>query len=139
MALTKTPVILTYFETLTDPRVERTKRHRLSDLMAIAVCAAICGADSWTDVERFGNEKLDWFRTFLCLEHGIPSHDTFGREFSLLDTGEFYSCLASWIASLQLDLKGKTVAIDGKTLRGKRLRAGWNNETLHAILTGTPA
>jgi len=103
------------------------------------VCAAICGAGSWTDVERFGNEKLDWFRTFLCLEHGIPSHDTFGREFSLLDTGEFYSCLASWIASLQLDLKGKTVAIDGKTLRGKRLRAGWNNETLHAILTGTPA
>lgn len=117
MAVTKTPVILTHFEALTDPRVERTKRHRLSDLVAIALCAAICGADSWADVERFGNEKIEWFGTFLRLEHGIPSHDTFGRVFSLLDTGEFYTCLASWIAGLQLDLKGKTVAIDGKTLR----------------------
>jgi predicted transposase YbfD/YdcC len=117
MAVTKAPGILTHFESLTDPRVERTKRHRLSDLVAIALCAAICGADSWADVERFGNEKIEWFGTFLRLEHGIPSHDTFGRVFSLLDTGEFYTCLASWIAGLQLDLKGKTVAIDGKTLR----------------------
>jgi len=132
MALTKTPVILTHFEALTDPRVERTKRHRLSDLVAIALCAAICGADSWTDVERFGNEKLDWFRSFLRLEHGIPSHDTFGRVFSLLDTGEFYSCLASWIASLQLDLKGRTVAIDGKTLRKSFDRASGQG-ALHVV------
>jgi predicted transposase YbfD/YdcC len=68
-------------------------------------------------VERFGNEKIEWFRTFLRLENGIASHDTFGRVFAALDTNEFYACLSNWIASLQLDLKGKTVAIDGKTLR----------------------
>ncbi|QDS99063.1 ISAs1 family transposase [Adhaeretor mobilis] len=117
MAITKSPVILTHFEELTDPRMERTKRHRLSDIVAIALCGAICGADSWADVERFGNEKIDWFRTWLPLEHGIPSHDTLGRVFSLLDTKEFYHCLANWVASLQLDLQGQTVAIDGKTLR----------------------
>ncbi|QDS99938.1 ISAs1 family transposase [Adhaeretor mobilis] len=117
MAITKSPVILTHFEELTDPRMERTKRHRLSDIVAIALCGAICGADSWADVERFGNEKIDWFRTWLPLEHGIPSHDTLGRVFSLLDTKEFYHCLANWVASLQLDLQGQTVAIDGMTLR----------------------
>ncbi len=117
MPVTKLPVILTHFESLSDPRVERTRRHRLSDLIAVALCGAICGADSWADVERFGNEKIEWFRTFLRLENGIASHDTFGRVFAALDTNEFYACLSNWIASLQLDLKGKTVAIDGKTLR----------------------
>ena len=117
MPVTKLPVIFTHFESLSDPRVERTRRHRLSDLIAVALCGAICGADSWADVERFGNEKIEWFRTFLRLENGIASHDTFGRVFAALDTNEFYACLSNWIASLQLDLKGKTVAIDGKTLR----------------------
>jgi predicted transposase YbfD/YdcC len=117
MALTRTPVILTHFEGLTDPRIERTKKHVLSDLVAIALCGAICGADTWADVERFGNEKIDWFRTFLRLENGVPSHDTFGRVFAALDTAEFYACLADWVASLQLDLRGQTVAVDGKTLR----------------------
>jgi len=117
VAVTRTPVILTHFEGLTDPRIERTKKHALSDLVAIALCGAICGADTWADVERFGNEKIDWFRTFLRPEHGVPSHDTFGRVFATLDTAEFYACLADWVASLQLDLKGRTVAIDGKTLR----------------------
>ena len=117
MAVTQTPVILTHFEDLTDPRVERTKKHALGDLVAIALCGAICGADTWADVERFGNEKIDWFRTFLRLENGVPSHDTFGRVFAMLDTSEFYACLTDWVASLKLDLKGQTVAIDGKTLR----------------------
>jgi hypothetical protein len=71
MAVTKKPVILTHFESLSDPRIERTRRHRLSDLIAVALCGAICGADSWADVERFGNEKIEWFRTFLRMENGI--------------------------------------------------------------------
>ena len=100
--------------------------------MAIALCGAICGADSWADVERFGNEKIAWFRTFLRLENGIPSHDTFGRVFASLDTGEFFACLANWIAGLQLDLAGKTVAIDGKTLRGSFDRAA-GKEALHVV------
>jgi predicted transposase YbfD/YdcC len=132
MALTKTPVILTHFEDLSDPRVERTKLHHLSDLVAIALCGAICGADTWADVERFGREKIDWFRTFLRLENGIPSHDTFGRVFAALDTGEFYACLANWIASLQLDLRGQTIAIDGKTLR-KSFDKSVGREALHVV------
>jgi DDE_Tnp_1-associated len=69
-------------------------------------------------VERFGNSKLDWFRTFLDLPHDIPSHDTFGRVFAALDTHEFLLCLQNWLRSLHLSLKGQGVAIDGKTMRG---------------------
>lgn len=132
MALTRTPVILTHFEGLTDPRVERTKKHALSDLVAIALCGAICGADTWTDVERFGHEKSDWFRSFLRLENGVPSHDTFGRVFAALDTAEFYTCLAEWVTSLQLDLKDQTVAIDGKTLR-RSFDKSSGREALHVV------
>jgi len=105
------------FSNLTDPRVERTKQHLLSDMVVIALCAAICGANSWADVERFGNAKLEWLLRFLDLPNGIPSHDTFGRVFSRLDTNEFYTCVHNWLVSLKLALKEKQVAIDGKTLR----------------------
>ena len=70
--------IMDYFETLEDPRIDRCKRHQLLDIIAIAICAVICGADSWVYIELFGKSKLEWFRTFLELPHGIPSHDTFG-------------------------------------------------------------
>jgi hypothetical protein len=79
----KRPEVFTHFDELTDPRIDRTKLHRLGDMVAVALCATICGADSWADVERFGKEKLDWLRSFLPLENGVPSHDTFGRVFAL--------------------------------------------------------
>jgi predicted transposase YbfD/YdcC len=110
--------ICSKFEKLTDPRIERSKQHKLIDMVTIALCAGICGADSWVDVERFGNSKLEWFRSFLDLPHDIPSHDTFGRVFAALDTDEFLLCLQNWLRSLQLSLKGQGVAIDGKTMRG---------------------
>ena len=103
---------------MTDPRIERTKRHVLLDMVTIALCAAICGADSWVDVEKFGLAKQEWFARFLQLPHGIPSHDTFGRVFARLDTSEFLLCLQNWLRSLHLSLKDQGVAIDGKTLRG---------------------
>ncbi len=90
MNLSKTPVILSHFDDLTDPRVNRTKRHLLIDMVAIALCAAICGAEGWADVERFGKQKREWFARFLELPSGIPSHDTFGRVFSRLDTSELW-------------------------------------------------
>ena len=105
------------FSQLTDPRIERTKRHLLLDMVVIALCAALCGANSWADVERFGKAKLDWLSRFLDLPNGIPSHDTLGRVFARLDTNEFYTCLHNWLRSLKLALKDKQVAIDGKTLR----------------------
>ena len=76
--------ILDHFADLDDPRVERTRRHKLVDIIAIAICATICGADSWVHIELFGKSKLAWFQTFLELPHGIPSHDTFGDVFARL-------------------------------------------------------
>ena len=109
--------IITHFETLTDPRVKRTQVHKLLDILVIALCAMICGANAWTDVERFGLAKQRWFAKFLELPGGIPSHDTFGRVFALLDTAEFDGCLRSWLRSLRTAMKGQGIAIDGKTLR----------------------
>ena len=74
------------------PRVERSKRHGLLDILTIAICAVICGADSWVHVEMFGKSKEEWFRSFLDLPNGIPSHDTFGDVFSRLDPDRFQEC-----------------------------------------------
>jgi predicted transposase YbfD/YdcC len=86
-------------------------------MVFIALCATICGAEGWADVERFGKSKRDWFARFLSLENGIPSHDTFGRVFARLDTQEFQTCVYNWLLNLGLQLKDQGVSIDGKTLR----------------------
>lgn len=132
MARTGVVAVLTRFENLTDPRIERTKRHVLLDMVTIALCAAICGADSWVDVEKFGLAKQEWFARFLQLPHGIPSHDTFGRLFARLDTSEFLLCLQNWLRSLHLSLKDQGVAIDGKTLRGS-FDAASGKSALHVV------
>ncbi len=84
MAQRPKATILEHFAELDDPRVERTRRHKLVDILAIAICATICGADSWVHIELFGRSKLAWFQSFLELPHGIPSHDTFGGNCSEL-------------------------------------------------------
>lgn len=122
----------THFAALPDPRVDRTKRHALLDIVTIAVCAIICGADSWADVERFGQAKLPWLRTFLTLPHGIPSHDTFGRVFAALDPAAFEQCFLGWVQTLITRTAGTVVAIDGKTVRRSHDRAA-NREALHLV------
>jgi hypothetical protein len=92
-------------------------------MVVIAICAAICGADGWADVQRFGKAKRVWFARFLELPYGVPSHDTFGRVFALLDTGHFLARLRNWLRSLAGSLKERGIAIDGKTLRGSFDRA----------------
>ena len=84
--------IMDQFRELEDPWIERSKWHQLLDMVAIAICAVICGADSWVYVEMFGKSKEEWFRTFLELPNGIPSHDTFGEVFSRLDPERFQQC-----------------------------------------------
>jgi len=109
--------IYAYFGSVPDPRLDRTKRYSLKDIIVVAVCAVICGADGWVGVEEFGKSKIDWFRRFLDLPNGIPSHDTFGRVFSLLDSEKFMECFANWIGGVANLTAGEVVAIDGKTLR----------------------
>lgn len=105
--------LLRAFEKLPDPRMNRTKHHSLKDILAIAICAVICGADGWTQVELFGNSKIKWFKTFLDLPKGIPSHDTFGRVFAMLKPEAFEACFLKWVSALTTASKGRLIAIRG--------------------------
>lgn len=124
--------ILEHFSDLPDPRIERTKLHKLADILTIAICAVICGAEGWTDIELFGKSKESWFKTFLELPNGIPSHDTFGRVISALDPVAFERCFQSWVQSLAGSSGGKLIAIDGKTLRHSFDRAN-NKAAIHMV------
>ena len=105
------------FSPMEDPRLDRSKEHVLFDIIVIAVCAVVCGADGWVDMEAYGKSKHSWLKTFLALPNGIPSHDTFGRVFSLLDSKQFEHCFIDWISKLDVLTAGSVVALDGKTLR----------------------
>lgn len=109
-----------HFGQVTDPRLDRTKEHKLIDIITIALCAVICGAEGWTDIENFGNSKLPWLKTFLELPNGIPSHDTFGRVFSLLDAQQFQKAFYEWVWAINEIVQGQIINIDGKRLGGSQ-------------------
>ncbi len=109
--------IVEYFQALDDPRIDRTKRHNLLDIVTIAICGTVCGADNWVDIELFGNCKEEWFKSFLELPNGIPSHDTFGDVFARLDPEQFQGCFIEWVQAVARLTQGEVVAIDGKTVR----------------------
>ena len=111
-----TGVTLRHFQDMPDPRAKNVI-HKLHDILVIAVCAVICGADGWAEVEVFARAKLGWFKTFLDLPGGVPSHDTFGRVFSRLDPDAFERRFSNWVAALSGGAGGKLVAIDGKAIR----------------------
>jgi len=110
--------ITEHFGKVTDPRIGNATRHKLIDIMVIAICAVICGADGWSDVALFGKSKHEWLKTFLELPHGIPSHDTFGRVFALINPEEFERTFMEWVKEIQRLTQGEVIAIDGKQLRG---------------------
>ena len=118
--MTKKPLeaIEEHFRQVNDPRKDRTKEHKLIDIIAIAICAVICGAEGWTDIENFGNSKLPWLKSFLELPNGIPSHDTFGRVFSLLDAQQFQLAFYEWVLAVNEIIPGQIINIDGKRLGG---------------------
>ena len=114
----QTPVftITKHFSELDDPRRDN-RRHLLMDIIVIAICASICGANSWLDIELFGHAKYAWLKGFLELSHGIPSHDTFGRVFAVLNVEQFQRCFAVWIQAVEERTQGQIIALDGKQLR----------------------
>ena len=107
-----------HFSKVTDPRIDRGKEHKLIDMIVIAICAVICGAEGWTDIENFGNSKLPWLKSFLELPNGIPSHDTFGRVFSMLDAQQFQLAFYEWVLAVNEIVQGQIINIDGKRLAG---------------------
>jgi len=106
-----------HFGGLTDPRYRWNVAHNLEDIVTIAICGAICGADDWVAIAAFGEAKEEWLRTFLALPNGIPSEDTFRRVFEKLDPEEFQSCFISWVQGISQVVAGERIAIDGKRLR----------------------
>ena len=111
------------FGDLPDPRVEGRCDHKLVDIIIIAICGVLCGADSWVGIETVGKAKENWFRQFLNLEHGIPSHDTFGYVFAKIDHEAFQTCFVRWVERVFRVTKGQVIAIDGKTSRGSHDKA----------------
>ena len=109
--------LIEHFQDLPDPRVNRTKDHDLIDLLVIAVCTLLCAGESFNDMEDFGHAKHAWFKTFLTLRNGIPSHDTFNRLFAALDPKAFLDCFLRWTQSLRQAVPQEIVALDGKALR----------------------
>jgi predicted transposase YbfD/YdcC len=121
-----------HFATLDDPRVERTKLHPLLSIVVIALCAVIAGAESWDDIEDFGEIRAEWFATFLDLPHGIPSHDTFNRVFAAIDPVQFRACFQSWMQAVTAVLPAQTIALDGKAVRGS-LDRGEGKQAIHMV------
>jgi predicted transposase YbfD/YdcC len=111
-------------EQVPDPRLERTKLHQLVDILVIAVCATICAAETWEEIAEFGHAKESWFRKFLALPNGIPSHDTFRRVFLRLNPQKLQEAFLAWVRSVAEVTDGEVVAIDGKQARGARTADG---------------
>lgn len=109
--------LLKHFETLEDPRTEYLIEHRLLDIVALTICAVVCGAEGWEDIEAYGRSKLEWLETFLELPNGIPSHDTISRVFARLEPSKLQECFVSWVKAVAQLSEGEVIAIDGKSVR----------------------
>ena len=120
-----------FFNNIQDPR-HHNKRHQLIDIIFIAVCAVVSGADTYEQIENFGNKRIKWLGKFLELPHGIPSHDTFGRIFEKIIPNEFQNCFMRWIESVAELTKGQVIAIDGKTLRRSHNQAA-DKKAIHMV------
>ncbi|PHM22692.1 hypothetical protein Xehl_03459 [Xenorhabdus ehlersii] len=119
----KTTSISHAFGHLSDPRVNRTQRHSLIDILTISICAIICGYENFNDIEEYGKTKEDWFRQFLALPNGIPSHDTFNDVLNRLNPHEFSHAFTAWVKSLA-NLSEEIIAVDGKRCEARWIKPG---------------
>lgn len=124
--------LLEHFKDLKDPRAQHLIEHRLLDIIAITICAIICGAETWVDIESYGRAKEQWLKEFLELPNGIPSHDTIARLFAALDPEALQNCFLSWVKAVAEISPGEVIAIDGKTLRHSYDRGG-NKGAIHMV------
>ena len=124
--------IFAFFESVPEPRVERTRLHPLVNVLIMAMLAMICVGEGWEDMEEFGLAKAEWLGTFLDLRNGIPSADTFRRVLSAVNPKAFNACFIAWVQALSAGTEGKLVAIDGKTVRHSFNRAT-GRKALHIV------
>ncbi len=124
--------IIDHFSSLTDPRILLKIKHKLIDVIVITLCAVLAGADEWTEIADFGRIREQWFRSFLELPAGIPSHDTFGRVFSMIRPEEFEKCFLNWVRAAFRNIAPQVIAIDGKTLRHSYDRSS-NKAAIHMV------
>ena len=123
--------ILSYFSGMKDHRLDRRKKHDMLDIIVITIAAVLSGADDWYDIEEFAEIREDWLKTFLSLENGIPSHDTFNRFFANMNPTAFEHCFQQWIDSIEGLGKSQLISIDGKTIRGAK--QGGKPSSIHLI------
>jgi predicted transposase YbfD/YdcC len=124
--------LVQHFQDIKDPRVERTKKHQLTDILVIAILAVIAGAQGWEDMENYGISKKQWLEKFLALPHGIPADDTFRRVFEFINPEELNRCFLQWVETLVTKMGGEIIPIDGKTIRGSYDR-NQGKSALHII------
>ena len=129
MSKLKAEVLFEKIKQIADPRREHQKFHLLFDILVITICATICGVEHWTEIEEFGEAKREWFASFLSLENGVPSHDTFRRVFILMDTIELKEIFVEWVSEVVSLSKGVLVNIDGQEFVWEQ-RAGQGEESL---------
>jgi DDE_Tnp_1-associated len=132
MAEHAAPSFFAHFAALEDPRIDRTKLHPLLEIVFIAVCALLSGANDLVGMEKFGKAKRDWLKKYLELKNGIPSHDTFGRVLHAIAPQQFVDCFRSWVSNFHEEKKGDQICIDGKTARASLDRAAEQNP-LHVV------
>ena len=132
MAATNDKGLIGYLRVIKDPRIERTKRHPLVSVLFIGICSVLCGAETWEQMEDFGNERKEWLGQYAALPHGIPSHDTFGRVFAQIDSKVFQESFLGWVKLVNLKMPGQIISIDGKTLRRSHDKAK-GKKALHLV------
>lgn len=125
-------IFIECFSAIDDPRINRTKKHNLLDILALAISGILSGAQTWQEIEDFGNDNLSWFSRRLALPHGIPSHDTIERVFAAIDPASFQNSCLKWLQSIKNILPENIIAIDGKTLRGSK-RANSCQKAFHIL------
>lgn len=126
------PELLTYLSVIPDPRIERNKKHDLAEMLFVASCAVISGAEGWADIVEFAESKIDWLRRFVKLDNGIPVDDTFARVLSRIAPQALHNCFLSWTQALNVHSDGLIIAIDGKTVRRSHIRRE-NRSPLHLV------